>query len=219
MTVGVPWTPPVVASIEAGTRELHLGELVLAAAALDASLGEFFAGEGRVKVATDVEVELKTFWSAIRSEKGLQDLRRQTRDEGQRQMRDMRPQEGSPDELETFLAMRGDLGEAEYRAGRQLEVSPATVALYALNMYKRSLSKERDRRVKERYGLVLTRRSRQAARGYVMRSILAELEAKIIEDREQGGRPSSCLGGSGLRALTTAMPLRTIPDRRLRTIG
>ena len=173
--VGVPWSPPVVAAIEAGTREIHFAELVLAVAALDIDLADLFAGDGRARVVGDVAVELSTFWTAVQSREGGRELIQAVRDQRRRV-------EGS---LEADLAERGLIGEAEYRAGRQLSVTPEVVVQYSLRLYDRVLSQERDARVRAKYGAELAARSLQAARGHVMRSLLTELAEVITQDQEQ----------------------------------
>lgn len=172
--LGVPWTPPVVASIEAGTRQVHLGELVLAAAALRTSLIDLLAGEGSVSLG-GVTVELATFRAALCDPAGSDDLRAAATEHLSRQSR--------PDTLEARLVAAGAIGEPEYRAGRHLGVAPVVVADYARQIWGRWFHVERDARVVERYGDDLSPRTLQAARGHVTRDLLTELRARIEADQ------------------------------------
>lgn len=72
-------------------------------------------------------------------------------------------------------------GEAEQKAARKLGVHPATVALAAQRQWGRSLTAERDQRVKERPSGGSLRRV-QAVRGHVTRLLIAEL-AELIGKR------------------------------------
>ncbi len=141
---------------------------MLAAAGLELGLEDFFAGRGSVEVVGDVVVELATFWAAI-----------ENKDVGRRLaqiVRDQRKQRGS---LEGRLVQAGAIGEAEYRAARHLRISPTRVAELSIRRFGKTLTQERDERVKAKHRTALSPRSLQAARGHVMRGLLAELPEQM----------------------------------------
>lgn len=174
---GVSWTPSVVASIEAGGRGIHFSELVVAAAELGVAFDELMTGKGRVGITDELTVDLSNFRAAVRGKAGG----RRLLDDATADVR-RRAKDGS---LEGRLAAEGAIGEAEYRVGRQLDLSPVVVARYAQHLWGRWLWEERDARVKAARGTDLSPRSLQAARGHVMRQLIAELRDQVAEDQEK----------------------------------
>jgi transcriptional regulator with XRE-family HTH domain len=79
-------------------------------------------------------------------------------------------------EVDVFKARREAAGEAEQKAARRLGVPPFAIALEARRRWRCSLSAERDRRVTAEARETDDRRTLQAVRGHVTRSLLAELQ-------------------------------------------
>jgi hypothetical protein len=165
----------VVASIEAGTREVHFGELILAGAALDLTMSDWLQGDGFVKVAGDTEVTLPTLRAGLRGRAGRNELIHEARGSLKRHL--------TPESAESQFKAAGAIGELEYRVGRQLGEVPVIIATYSKRMYGHWLWQERDARVKERYEADLSPRSLQAVRGHITRELTDELYARISEDQ------------------------------------
>jgi hypothetical protein len=79
---------------------------------------------------------------------------------------------------------RDSKGEAEQKAARKLRVSAEVLADSALEIWNRSLTQERDFRIRGISPSPTSARSLQALRGHVTRQLLAEL-TEIIGDYKQ----------------------------------
>jgi hypothetical protein len=80
------------------------------------------------------------------------------------------PREADEDILEAEA-----LGDAEAKAARRFKVSAVEIARMARQLWGRSLTAERDRRLTEKIGQVSSRRTLQALRGHVGRTLMAEI--------------------------------------------
>jgi hypothetical protein len=151
-----------VAALEAGTKTIDVAELVGLAIAV-APLTELLAGDGRVglgALATDLGTVRKVL--AGKSAPLL-------------------PQEDVDYLLQGFSriaasrAASAPHGEAEQKAARKLHMDALELATAAQRRWGRSLTEERDARVKDSAPADLPPRSRQAFRGRVTRQLLEEL--------------------------------------------
>jgi hypothetical protein len=84
------------------------------------------------------------------------------------------PREADEDTLEEEA-----LGDAEAKAARRFKVSAVEIARMARQLWGRSLTAERDRRLREKIGQVSSRRTLQALRGHVGRTLVAEI-AEVV---------------------------------------
>ncbi len=125
------------------------------------------------------------------------------------------PEAGDPEMLE---AAREAAGESEQKAARRLGVPAFAVALEARRRWHRSLSAERDRRVTAQGRNMTERRTLQALRGHISRSLLSELqdlrsklaEAGLEELRHPGARRTRAARGSS----KTGLPRRRSREQR-----
>ena len=78
--------------------------------------------------------------------------------------------------------------EAEQKAARSLGVGPMTVQMACHQLWGRSLTDERESRVKRRARLDASPRSLQAQRGHVTRELMAELQSVLGKPRHRKNR-------------------------------
>lgn len=78
-----------------------------------------------------------------------------------------------------------DLGEPEVRAARALGVEPDVLLMLSMLRWKRTLTRERDRRTIERAGPDASARTLQAIRGHVTRELLDELALDVGPELER----------------------------------
>jgi transcriptional regulator with XRE-family HTH domain len=164
--VGLGWTLDTVVNLESGRRSLNVGEALL----IPQLLGSSF-----VKLASldkddpsDIRVE-GSVWPAkawrIVTEGGHL---------------------GGIDKLLTLMLERDEVvnrevrNGAEKKAARALGMSAENLVLLAHNLWYRGLTDERDARVSSKAGAVeLSKAKRQALRGHITRTLLAELRVAI----------------------------------------
>lgn len=84
-------------------------------------------------------------------------------------------------------------GEVEQNASRKLGISGEELHRTALRLWRRSLTAEREVRVGNLVTGETSRRSRQAIRGHVMRALLAELELEVRKPSGRKRRPTAAL--------------------------
>lgn len=171
---GLPLTRSVIDAIERGTRDLTIPEVAVILAVLGMSLEDALGGGGVVALSDVV---------AVRADKLVDQLvgRRATWAFATRS-----PQTGRLTWRTSLSGYVHEVGDAEQKIGRRLDVTPEVVAEAAHKLWGRSLTDERDRRVGEQASEDATPRTLRALRGHVTRALLAELEP-AVRDLVGGG--------------------------------
>jgi transcriptional regulator with XRE-family HTH domain len=171
--VGLPWSRSTIAAVEAGKRGVDLGEVVLLALVLDAPVSDLLSGSGAVQLGDGSRVSLS-------------DIRRVLTGDASSARTIF------PDVKRRIFAARKDAhdrvmlsasGEAEQKAARKLGVTPHVIAAAAWDLWRRSLTEERNARVDQESLDTTEARSSQALRGHVTRQLLGEIES-LVEDPE-----------------------------------
>lgn len=188
--LGFSWRQSTVAAIENGRREVSLGEFlalpfIVNRLAPNAGGGRFLHLAGLLQGGgTDVALSPDTWLHDPTN--NLQGLVRS----GIVGVEDgipagaVRPRPGVlkeiPERVEGVL-------EAEGKAARSLAVSPMEIRAASHRVWGRSLTDEREARLKGRVDDDASPRSLQAHRGHVTRELLAELEEVLPEKEEENG--------------------------------
>jgi transcriptional regulator with XRE-family HTH domain len=187
--VGLDWSRSSVAAVEAGKKTLDFTEVLLLAVAVDVGIKELLSGGGTVAIGGTSDLALRDIRSSLASaeppHKALMNMRRRLlRARGIYVGRDV----GiimEKDQAETLVwIQRVSKGEAEQKAARKLNVPVEVLSECALEIWGRSLTQERDRRISNERTEDPASRSLQASRGHVTRQLLGEL-ADIIGDYNQ----------------------------------
>ncbi len=159
--VGLPWSRSSVTAVEAGTKTLDLGEVVLASLALAVSVADLLAGGGSVRLSERSSISLPVL-RAVLAGKELPP--------GQHALKVL-------PESNRELAATAAAGEAEQKAARKIGVDAQVLTAAAIRLWGHSLTVERDARLGN-VGSKSTR-SIQALRGRVTRNLLEELEPAL----------------------------------------
>lgn len=183
--LGFEWRQATVAAIEAGRRDVSLGEF-FALPFLVQRLGPE-AGGGAFRrlpffvVVKDEHVALAPDVVCYRPHEHLRRLL-----EGK-----FVPQGVPADAVKPRRGIRRKLPErvegtmeAELKAARRLGVDPIQVRFTGLKLWGRSLTSERESRVERKAKKEASRRSLQALRGHVTRQLLDELREALPERKE-----------------------------------
>lgn len=165
--VGLPWSHSTLTELEAGRRTISVAELVLLALTIDKGVNELLAGEGHALLGDGSEVPLSEIRDVLAGEVKDPGIVRMRIHVGRRQKYDR--------------AMLSASGEAEQKAARSFRVTPQTIAEAAYDLWRRSLTDERNARVEEELGETDSPSPRriQALRGHVTRRLLSEIENLI----------------------------------------
>lgn len=168
--VGLLWNRVTVATIEADRRRLTAAEVLLLPVIYEKSLLELLCPDD-TGIALDQSplISMSTATFAHLLKLVMEDL----------------PGYQMLDRLPSGEVVLGDqrlaradpaVSDAERRAARDLGIAPAELRALALKTFGRSLTEERDRRVREQEGELPTGDSLAAARGHVMRDVIKELK-------------------------------------------
>lgn len=174
---GLRWTRSTVALAEAGRKPISLDELVLLALCLcGGDAGELLAGDGDVRLANTVLslAELRAVLSGDRPGSGVAVSRIQ---ETQATVVGLRMK----DDLAAVGLATPATGDAEAKAARRLGRTVEDVNTAAAQLWGRSLTQERDRRVAAGTTDSTSARTVQAMRGHITPQLLAELEPVLRE--------------------------------------
>lgn len=181
------WTQATVASIELGQRGLSVGEfiilpLVFEEAGLRRRSGEPFQLEDFVPVS----ITPPAGSLALAGQAPARSIPNAPVVPGGFQMplRIVRTllRGGHPPSIVMGKRAEAGPGEAERKAARKVGCSPAAILKAARELWGRTLSEERDRRIGER-ARALDRRTLQAVRGRVTRTLVKELAPHIKRRR------------------------------------
>ncbi|MGI8751209.1 MAG: hypothetical protein ACR2MN_02650 [Acidimicrobiales bacterium] len=153
--------------------------------ALNVTLGDLLAGKGRIALVPGASMDAPAIRAILAGHTAGITLGQVTSAE-----RIRAAVEAGTDDRALFGALVGHLpaktfrevaslevGEAEHKAARKLDVSTGIVSAASFSLWGRSLTAERNRRV----GDVLDGRARQASRGHVTRALLGELRDRITQ--------------------------------------
>ena len=191
---GLTWSRSTLTDVEAGKKDLELAEALVLAEILDVPVEALFEGDADwVQVTPGFGGSPPGLRTLLRG--GEEFSGRDTRLDQMappRLQRSLTPGERarlpllaprlSEDLIEDTLAV--PRGEAEQKAARQLGVTPAEVAVVSRDLWDRSLTEERERRLvvqiqKETEAELL--RSPHGLRGHVTRGLLVELARRFAE--------------------------------------
>ena len=171
--VGLPWSRSTVAALEAGRRAIELGEVVLLAVALDTTVAGLLAGKGLAHVGDGSKIPLSDIRQILTG-----DARRPRKADPHVKARIYVSRHQA---YERVMLSAG--GEAEQKAARKLGVTPQVIAEAAYDLWRRSLTEERNVRVEAKAADPETARKSQALRGHVTRMLVREIEA-LLDDRK-----------------------------------
>jgi hypothetical protein len=185
--LGLPWGRSKIAALEAGTKAIDAEELVLLPAVLThacgvpVSLADLLDTDSPVAVSATVAMPARqvaaTFAgtsrvpvpaTTARSLAGLQAALDRARELGVADVN-----------VTQAVAVRDQSGEADERVARMLDEPLAIVTLLSYDLWKRSLTAERDARVAASLPATATPRTRQAKRAIITRRLVTELRARI----------------------------------------
>ena len=177
--IGLTWSRATVALLEAGRRQLSVGEFLLLPFVLTVNdahesprLADFFVREGSVWLVGDVKLPSSALRTLLQGRSprrttslpaGLPGVAKRTSTE--------------PGDLET--AEKDALGDAEQKAARKLGIAPISVAIAARKLWGRTLTAERDRQISEKTPEAVSPRTLQALRGHVSRLLTAKLSTVV----------------------------------------
>jgi transcriptional regulator with XRE-family HTH domain len=217
--VGLGWDRSIVASIETGQRELRAEELLLLpllwtlsfrgedGSPLEVGLVDLLPGGEWVQLTNDARVRrdvlvaittgrsvvaLGPFGFDVPAARELFQFDEELPDfpAAASMVKKIAPdleRASNSDRVGIWEAERGD---AEQKAARKLGVSAFTVAIAAWQLWRRSLSDERDARVSEHAAPDAPARTMQALRAHATRRLLAELEP-LVKGAKGGARRTS----------------------------
>ncbi len=162
---GLNWSRSRLAGVEAGGRDtVDIGTLLLLAESIGVPVAEFFAGDGNVRLSSQAVAP-----------------RAYVRE----QLSGTPSPERSADLLVTIKPDDPNLGvqsfastEADEALARRVGVPVYVVATKAFELWGRTLTDERDRRVRELLGDVESS-ERQAHRGHITRELAREIEQRL----------------------------------------
>jgi transcriptional regulator with XRE-family HTH domain len=190
--IGLRWNRPTIALVENGIRQLSVGEFLAMAVIYMLIMNEKELGSPSLKPEKwlkPVDFLPTKGWFEIGKGCALPAA----------MLREVVDGNLYPSLLPTsfFVHRRADedifeteaLGDAEEKAARRLKVSAVEVAKAARQLWQRSLTEERDRRVREQASDESSRRRLQALRGHVSRTLTAEISTIL---------PTTGSGKSGL---------------------
>lgn len=177
---GCSWTRAVVASVEAGRRDVAVPEVAVLSRVFGVPVKAWYAGEGRVTMGEGATWELSALRDYLSgAEPAFEDERM---DEPAR--RDPRHAE---ELMAAFMGAvrRNGPGEAEQVAARRLDRSHDQVVAASRALWGRTLTAERDARVDQQAGADASPRRLQAIRGHVTRGLYAELREYFDQQKGQ----------------------------------
>lgn len=193
---GLNWAPTAVPSLEAGKRQLDLGELVLVCAALDARPVDLLEGEGVVELAGSTEARLDRLRAILAGDRpklrpGEQDFR--PSDPAQSVVdalaeepdprwgtwwSQLKGYAGSAEDPRCRFHIQASLatgGSAERHAAPVLGVRPIDVSVASYGLWGQSLTKQREAVLGSGGKQAVPSRTLQARRGRVTRLLIQEL--------------------------------------------
>ena len=183
-SLGLSFTRSVIDSIERGMRELQLHELVVLLAMLEIDLGTLLDGAGLIRLDDDAAIEGDSLVGHLLRQDPIVVQRDATATPATVAVVAEVP-------APTVVSGRGRVtftgsevtitvtGIAEENAARKLGVSSQTIIDGAWLLWGRSLTDERDARVKERAPGEASPRTMQALRGHVTRALLEDLRKEL----------------------------------------
>lgn len=161
-TFGLRWSRSTVAGFETGARaRVDFGEILLLSIALDVHPAELLDGDGWVEVVPGAPAQPR------------EDIRLFLGGEG-------------PDSPVVQSQHGRAVTEADNALADRLGEEPQRVWQAAVDLWGRSLTEERDRRV-ETFG-PLSLAERKAHRGHITRELAAQVEARLRESSDGGRR-------------------------------
>lgn len=184
--VGLMWSSITVTQIESGSRQLSLDEVLLLPLVLRCSLKDLLDtanDDDPIQLGYNTILEAATVRRLV-AEKGPQ----LSADEIPMLPRLEEPldpkitsavRKGSLEEtlLSYLLVREGARGEAERKAAQTMRVSAALITAYALSLWGRSLTEERDGRAVEH---LIKGKELRAVRGHITRTLLREITTEHL---------------------------------------
>jgi transcriptional regulator with XRE-family HTH domain len=179
--VGLMWSSVTVTQIESGSRQLNLDEVLLLPLVLRCSLKDLLATDkdsDKIQLGYNTVLDASTV-RALVAEKGP----KLSPDEipmlpGLEPTLDPKIKDAVHEAwlertlLSYLLVREGSRGEAERKAAQTLKISAALVTAYALRLWGRSLTDERDGRAIEH---IVKGKELRAVRGHITRALLREI--------------------------------------------
>ena len=179
--VGLMWSSVTVTQIESGARQLNLDEVLLLPLVLRCSLKDLLRTE---KDTDPIQLGYNTVLAAstvrqLVTEKGpklspeeIPMLPRLEPKLDPKLVEVVRDAVLEPTLLSYLLVREGARGEAERKAAQALKISAPLVTAYALRLWGRSLTEERDGRAVEH---IAKGKELRAVRGHITRALLREI--------------------------------------------
>lgn len=173
--LGFPWTRSMVGNYENGIRQVELPELLALLACASTSLAAAFDEIGEVEVSEEIHLRGDQILDVILGARGL------AADEDPRWKRSVSVAE----QIE-----REATGDAERAAAKSLGVEPTTIVEASRRLWGRTLSRERDARMRERLPGA-SASSERAFRGHVTRTLLDELAPRVEAMQRRRRKPAT----------------------------
>lgn len=189
---GLDWTRAVIAAIETGRRELTVPELALLLAILDTNLGDLLDGAGTVELVPGREVaDAEALVAGLCGRQTLADVITVHPAIAKAMLRGFEALRAEAQAiwpkatLGQLVKAERAMGEADDKAARTLGVTPWKVTLASHRLWGRSLTEERDERVKAKASPDASARTLQAIRGHVTRGMIEELRPALGAKRRK----------------------------------
>jgi transcriptional regulator with XRE-family HTH domain len=185
---GLKWSRSTVAAVEACTKKISAEELVLLPIVLDVEIEEFVRHQGTIRLGDEVVLRRWQILLILANDGNLETAK--PRDDevsilGRGWVESIRPSLGQEVDRSRRTKMKraraSASGEAEQKAARKFGIAAENLAYQAFDLWGRSLTEERDRRLEQEINTTAASKSVQALRGHITRQLLAELEPYLGE--------------------------------------
>lgn len=193
--IGLNWPRSTVAKLERGERAVSLEELLLVAMIFDLPIADLVPGTADEIALTPLSSvragDLSAFLRGevtphiryLDSPLQREHVPRAT-EAMRRTMARLEARWPKLSAKDLFAAEAAASGEVETKGAVRIGVEPFDLAIAAQRLYGRSLTAERDARVKDR-GVTQTPASLRAVRGHVTRELLEEIKQEITESKRR----------------------------------
>jgi hypothetical protein len=195
---GLGWTRATVAGIETGRRQLAIGEFLLLPYLLDSKtpgeqdpsrekglvnpqvgLIDFVPQAGWIALTPSTRVPARALRQAVRRGTGqVVSTRRRKFPDVMRMMDGVYVDANHPHEL-IVHSFSAEEDEAEKKVANRLGLSSGNLSVAAHRLWRRSMTDERDRRLRQETQGNVSPRRLQALRGHVTRQLIAELKVHL----------------------------------------
>jgi transcriptional regulator with XRE-family HTH domain len=202
-TRGLAWPRTTVAAVERGAKSIGVEELVVLASVLatacrvPVTLADMFDGAGEVVLSPKLTVKRSAIRRVLSGERVAFKFRDLPGDPAEKitnvlgRVAEFAKQIESVSPtllMEDYERAERTAGEAEERAARTLNLEYVQVVAVAAELWGRSLTEERDARVRADIGADADQETARAKRGRVTRQLVAQIREALDEGHQHGKR-------------------------------